>query len=83
MKEREREGRVRAVVVVARRGRVGGVIYTFWFRDTRAITAAVVNASAQYKTEALLALCHSDSIMTYYETVRNSKNETVRNRKKH
>ena len=54
MKEREREGRVRAVVVVAWRGRVGGVIYTFWFRDPRAITAAVVNASAQYKNEKAL-----------------------------
>ena len=69
-------------MVVARRGGGGG-IYTFWFRDPRAITAAVVNASTQYKKEALLALCHSDSIMTYYETVRNSKNETVRNSKKH
>ena len=56
MRKREREGRVTAVVVVARRGRVGvgGVIYTFWFRDPRAITAAVVNTSAQYKIEKAL-----------------------------
>ena len=53
MRDRERKGDL-MVVVVARRGRVGGVIYTFWFRDPRAITAAVVNASAQYKIEKAL-----------------------------